>query len=191
MKLKHKGVSNLLKGFSFVFITLSIVEIIDFILLGSLELSFNGQAMSFQDFIFSSGIFPLNAVLIWVLLFLTTCCFLLLGFVLFKVAIKKSYEIKTLSKYLVVIGFFIMVASFLKLEYVIMINKTEIVMNNNAITFQSAISNPEITPFILAILWNFFIFVACTYVILGLIITVAGINWEIEIEKQEKSSDKK
>ena len=145
-----------------------------------------GKTIYLIDFLFASGLFPLSGVITWCFLIIITCCFLILGLV-FRIVILKEINYKILSKYLIVLGLFVLVGSFVKLEYIVLLSNKEVIVNAEAVTFEAILYNPVITPFYAAVLWISFSGVACGYLICGLIITAGGIQWSSEIVREKVS----
>ena len=180
-----KGVSKYLRFFSLSFIVVSIIELITVVVFHATELNV-GKKMIVQEVLFTSGLFPLSGTIKWILLILLMCCFLLFGIVLHKVAKIDENKIRVLSRQLIVMGVFILIACYVELEYIMLLSNTEILVNAELITFETALYNPSITPFFAAIMWISFTGVVCGYLVFGLIITSGGIQWSLEIEKNFK-----
>jgi len=186
------------KGTIFVGFTLivaSAIELIFILIIGLTEATINGQAVSLSSLILGGGIIPIEGAFLWIFLTIIMCFFAILGFGMFKIVTKKDIDSMTIGKYLSILGMLILVLSFVKLEFIILMQKTAVNYDTNAVchpsveickdTFQSLLYNPDITPFITASLWIFFTAVVCGYLIIGLIVSASGLKWVLELEKAE------
>ena len=187
--MDSKGVSRFLRIFSLSFVVVSIIELISVVVFHVTELNI-GKEIFVQDLLFGSGLFPLSGTIMWILLILLISCFLLFGIVLRKVAKIDENRIRVLSRQLIVIGVFILIACYVKLEYIMLLSKTEILVNAKLINFEAALYNPSITPFYAAIIWISFTGIALGYLVFGLIITGGGIQWSVELQKKFKKMSK-
>jgi len=178
-------VNAYLKFFSSCFIIVSIIELFMIIIFSMTELNI-GKTMSLIDFLFASGLFPLSGIILYCFLIIITCCLLILGIV-FRKVISKEINYKILSKYLIVLGLFVLISSFVKLEYIVLLSNKEVIVNAEAVIFEAILYNPVITPFYAAVLWISFSGIACGYLICGLIITAGGIQWSSEIAREKVS----
>ena len=86
---------------------------------------------------------------------------------------------------MVVIGMVILLGALVKMNYIVLLGKTDISTLSGDISFQSALYDFDITPILPAIFWVYFISATCCYMIAGLIIATLGIKWNLLIEKPE------
>jgi len=88
------------------------------------------------------------------------------------------------SKYLLMIGVFIFVFSYIKLEYIVLMGDSSISILTYIVRFEVALLTPSISPFYIAVIWNFFVIVICTYLTLAMILS----GWALVdiIEKTKK-----
>jgi len=186
--MDSNGVSKFLKYFGVAFIIVSVMELIVILILSATEISI-GQKILIQDLIYFSGLFPLSKIIAWIVFIFSTCCFLLLGIVILGIAKIDEPKIKILSKQLIVIGVFILIGCFFKLEYIRVLANTEINIGFGLVTFEAILYNSSMTPLYAAILWIFFSSVACGYLVIGLVIAAGGIQWSLEIDKPKKEKN--
>lgn len=190
--MEQKKVLKFLKIVASIFIILSILEIAYIILLNFTEFNFNGSSILLHEFIYSASIIPLSGTLLWIFLMISMFCFLILGIIMYKVAINNKIESRALAKFMVVMGMVILLTGFVKMNYLVLLGKTKLspISIPDSITFQSALYDLYITPLIPALFWWFFISVNCYILMAGLIITAFGIKWTLLQEEAENSEEK-
>jgi len=192
------------KGTLFVgatFMVVSVIELIFMVIIGLTEATIDGEAVTLSSLIFGGGIVPIEVAFLWIFLAVIMCFFALLGFVMCKIVLSKNLDGETIGKYLSIIGMLILILTFVKLEYIILVQKTVVTYDTDAIchpsveicknTFQSLLYNPNITPFVAAALWIFFTAVSCGYLICGLVVAAGGLKWVLEIEKAQEAEEAK
>ncbi|UCD00669.1 MAG: hypothetical protein JSV23_07195 [Promethearchaeota archaeon] len=183
--MEYKKVLKFLEIVGSIFIILSLVEIAYIILLNFTQFYLDGIFLQLSDFIYTASIIPLSGTFLWLFVNISMFCFLILGIFMYKIASNKTIESSPLAKLLVVIGMVILLGGFIKMEFLVILGKTNITTISGSIAFQSALFDPIITPIIPAIFWIFFISVNCAILITGLAVTAVGIKWTLLHEKIE------
>jgi hypothetical protein len=79
-----------------------------------------------------------------------------------------------------------LLAAFVKMDFLVLLGKTNITSTFTTIRFQSALYSPIITSFVGTLFWIFFLSVNAFYLLLGLCITAVGIKWSLLQEEAEK-----
>jgi len=166
-------------------VVLSLLEIISIIILGVTPLFINGSFMTMNALIFTSGLFPLVGSFVWIFLLLIICGFLILGVFLIFIIRKRSITLPYLAKYSIVIGIFLLIGAFNKMEYVYVLQRSTVNTTPTALSVQAILVNPSITPFYVLVLWNFFSVVVCAYTVIALIIAAGGLNLTLKFERKE------
>lgn len=186
-------------GLSFTIV--SIIELIFMIIIGLTPATINGEAVPLSSLIFGGVIIPIEGAFLWIFLMVIMTFFAILGLVMSKIVTSKKIDDNTIGKYLSIIGMLILILSFVKLEYIILMQKTGV--NYDTVrtcfpsettcldTFQSLLYNPTITPFGAAALWIVFTAVVCGTLISGLVVAASGLKWVLEIEKAQDAEEKK
>jgi len=183
--MERAVIDNWLVRFGLGMIVLSLLEIITIIILGVTPLLINGSFMTMHVLIFSSGLFPLMGTLTWIFLLLIICGFLILGLFLIFIIKKKRIELTYLAKYSIVIGIFLLIGAFNKMEYVYVLQRTAVNITPTAAKLETILVNPAMTPLYVLILWNFFSVVVCAYTVIALIIAAGGLNITLKFERKE------
>ncbi len=191
--MEHKAVLKGMKFFAIIFVAVSIIELIFALLISLTSVNINGETVLLATILMGAEILPLEGAFFWIFLILLICCFLGLGLVLFKLSLAKNLETKSLTKYLSILGMLILIMTFIKIEYLVLLEKTIVnyATGSNPSTFQSFLYNPNITPFSAAAFWIFFMSVACGYLLIGLIVAAGGLKWQLEIERGETPESSK
>jgi len=104
---------------------------------------------------------------------------------MYKTASNKNIESGPLAKFMVVVGVIILLGSFVKMNYLVLLGKTMITTISGPVSFQLALFDSTITPVMPAIFWTFFISVNCCFLISGLGVISVGIKWTLLQEKPE------
>ena len=183
--MERTVIDKWLVRFGLGIIVLSALEIISIIILGFTPLVINGGFMTMNVLIFTSGLFPLVGSLVWIFLLLIICGFLILGVFLIFIIKKKDISLPYLAKYSIVIGIFLLIGAFNKVEYVYVLQRTTVNTTPTALSVQNMLVNPAITPFYVLVLWNFFTVVVCAYTVVALIIAAGGLNLTLKFERKE------
>lgn len=167
-------------------VVLSILEIISIIILSNTPLLIDGNVMTMNELIFTSGLVPLAGILVWIFLLLIICGFLILGVFLIFIVKKKNIALTYFAKYTMVIGILILIGAFNKMEYIHILQRTDIDLVP-AVSFQTILTDTNFTPFYVLIYWNFLYVVICTYTVVALVIAAGGLNITLKLEKKEIS----
>ena len=166
-------------------VVLSLLEVLSIIILGVTPLVINGSFMTMNTLIFTSGLFPLVGSFVWIFLLLIICGFLIFGAFLIFIIRKRNIALPYLAKYSIVIGIFLLIGAFNKMEYVYVLQRSIVNTTPTALSVQSILVNPALTPFYVLVLWNFFSVVVCAYTVVALIIAAGGLNLTLKFERKE------
>jgi len=184
--MKYEKVLKFLEIMGSIFIIISLIEIGYVILLNFTPFILDGNSILLSEFVYSSTIFPLSGTFLWLFVDISIFCFLILGLFMFKISFKKNIESLPLAKLLVVIGMIIVLGGFVKMDFLVLLGKTNITTMFTTISFQSALYDPSTTALMAAIFWIFFISANCFYIIAGLMVTAIGIKYTLFQEQAEK-----
>ena len=182
--MNQKVVIKYLKLFSLGFIITSLIELIDVILLSTIiRMNIYGYNLSLVEVLFKTGLLPIESSFLWIFLMIIPCIFTLLGFVIFRNAKKDELDSNALSKFILVIGLFFLLGSFIKMAYIVFFgnNRLDLI---GSIKFEHALYNPLITPFIGAVMWIYLYSITAAYLISGLIFSGVGLKWILIIERK-------
>ncbi len=185
--MKYEKVLKFLEIVGSIFIIISIIELAYIILLNFTPFILDGNTILLSEFVYSSTIFPFSGTLLWLFVIISMVCFLILGIFIFKISSKKNIESKPLTKLIIIIGMVGLLAAFVKMDFLVLLGKTNITTTFTTIRFQSALYSDTITAILPAIFWIFFIAVNTFYLIIGLCITGVGIKNSILQEQPENS----
>ncbi len=189
--MKHNKILRFLQIVGLIFIILSLVEIVLFIVLHFIPFTLNGDSLLLSEFVYSAEIIPLSGTLLWIFLITAMVCYLILGIFMYKIILSKTIESWSLAKYMVVIGMVILLGGFVKMNFLVLLGKTDITTLSGSIRFQTALYNPTITPIIAALVWIIYISINCYILIIGLCVTGIAIKWNLlQEEESELSSEK-
>jgi hypothetical protein len=183
--MEYKKVIKFLEIIGSIFIILSIIEIAYIILLNFTQFNIDVTPIILLEFIYSPSFIPFSGTLLWLFLNISMFCFLILGIFMYKTASNKNIESGPLAKFMVVVGVIILLGSFVKMNYLVLLGKTMITTISGPVSFQLALFDSTITPVMPAIFWTFFISVNCCFLISGLGVTSVGIKWTLLQEKPE------
>ena len=165
--------------FSVAFIILLVIEIVVyFIFTFAIEITVDTEQYLTFDLIFTSGLMPINAAVLWIMIFIAICAFLVVSLITCWVALKKKLVDKVLAKSLLVLGVVLIIGAFIKMMYIVLLAQTEI----NApvsIDFLGALWSSNV---IAVILWLYFTAIVCCFLITGLIYGATGIKWYTHID---------
>jgi len=190
--MERKVVLKWLKIFSVAFFILSVVELLDLILFSTLiNLNLDGSQYNVIYLIFQSGFVTIHAMLLWIFLVSVICGFIVLSYSIFKVAKKDAIENQTLSKFLLLIGLFLIIGGFIKTNFIVLLGNNRIIVGIIDITLQDALYNPAITPIFGAIMWIYFTVVVGCFLVSGLIFGSVGLKWMLLIQEEEETPDNK
>jgi len=185
--MEYKKVLKFLQIVGSIFIILSLLEIAFIILLNFTPFILDGNSLLLSEFIYSSTIFPLNGTVLWLFLIISMCCYLIVGIFMFKRSLKDDIESIPLAKFIVVIGMVVLLGAFIKMNYLVLLGKTDITTPFTTINFQTALYDMDITSIIPAIFWVSFMTVNTYYLLIGLTITAVGIKYTLQQEQSKKS----
>ncbi len=180
----YEKVLKFLKIIGSIFILISLVEIVFIVLMNFVYFTIDGNSYLLSEFVYSSSIFPFSGTLLWLFLISSMVCYGIIGFFMFRVGSKTKIESIPLAKFLVVIGMVVLMAGFVKMNYLVNLGKTRITSTITIVTFQNALYDMYITPIMPAIIWVFFISVNIALLISGLVITAIGIKYTL-LQEQE------
>jgi hypothetical protein len=186
--MEKKPVLFVIKCSGIGILVLSLIEIFNLLILSITELNLGGTPLTILRLILESGNFSFSRALIWIILGIVSSCFLLYGLLLFFFARKEAINNATLAKYLLVFGMIFLINSFIKLEYIVLLGKTEIPVGTELYSFQQVLYTSSITPPTTGLMWYFFTVVACCYLLCGLVYAGSGLSWIIKIENEEAKS---
>ena len=187
INMEHKKVSKFLKILGYIFMSLSIIEIYFFIAFNFTNFNIDYSQIPLSELIFSSDYISLTGSVLWIFLIISMGCFAIVGYVLFETSKNNKIKDKLLAKLMVVFGMVILLGAFVKMNYIVLLGKTNISTLYGKISFQSALYDFDITPILPAIFWIYFISVTTCFMIAALIITALGIKWTLLIEKPENT----
>ena len=187
VNMEHKKVSKFLEIIGYIFMSLSIIEIYFVIALHYISFDIDGSQIPLSELIFSSNYFSLTVSVLWIFLIISMGCYAIVGFVMFKTFKNNKIKNELLAKLMVVFGMVILLGAFVKMDYLVLLGKTDISRLSGDISFQSALYDFDITPIFPAISWIYFISTTCCFMIAALIITTLGIKWTLLIEKPENT----
>ncbi|MFX0009127.1 MAG: hypothetical protein ACFE9R_02325 [Candidatus Hermodarchaeota archaeon] len=170
--------------FGVAFCLITMVELIFNLLFSmTITMNLNGDILPVGGLIFASGFMPIHAMLIEVILLCVILIFMALGAILFFISRKKKFQELNLAKYILMIGLFLIIGGFFKLTFLTFLEKTGITTGTISIQFQDAIYTPSITPLFGAIIWMYFIGIACTFLISGVIFGAVGLKWILNLQE--------
>lgn len=185
--MEYKAVVKAIEIIGAYLIILSIVELIFVFSLLFIEFNVIPEILPLQELIFSSDFIEISGSILWVFLIICMVCFLILGIHILRFALNKKINSRSLAKYLVVLGMVLLLGGFVKMDYLVLLGKTKIETALGPISFQTALYDSTITPFMAGVFWVFFISVIICFLITGLIVTTAGIKWTLLIEREKPS----
>lgn len=166
------------------------VELLDLILISTLiKLNLDGSQYSIITIIFQSSFTSPHAVLLWIFLLCIICGFIVLSYSIFKVAKKAEIENLTLAKFLLLIGLFLIIGGFIKINFIVLLGNSSIDTGLTTVTLQDALYTPTITPNFGAIMWLYFTVVVSCFLVSGLIFGGIGLKWMLLIQEEKSSND--
>lgn len=174
--------SQFLRFASAVIFILSILEIISIFTFLFTSFNLRLQNIIFIELLLSNS-FPLKTKLVFLFFSVFIILALILSIIFYRFSFENMDELKY-SKYLLMIGVFIFVFSYIKLEYIVLMGDSSISILTYIVRFEVALLTPSISPFYIAVIWNFFVIVICTYLTLAMILS----GWALVdiIEKTKK-----
>ncbi|TFF90719.1 MAG: hypothetical protein EU548_01610 [Promethearchaeota archaeon] len=169
-----------------VFIIVSVAEFIVYLLLLNVELNFDGQKVLVSELLLNREYMSVDGLIFWILHLLIIIGYIVLGLVLILVMRQKKMEELLFAKHLILIGMFILIFTFTKLEYILLIGNTPLLIDSNY-TFQTALYSEKVGDYPLSgSLWMVSIGVSCGYLLMALFVAASGVKWTLDIEKERK-----
>jgi hypothetical protein len=173
-----------------IFIVISYIEIAFFIALNFIEFYYlEITPIPLSDFIYGSSYISLTGSILWMFLLISMLCFLVLGFYIFRTSKSSEMGSKSVAKLMVVIGMVVLIGAFVKMNFLVLLGKTNISTFYGSVSFQTALYDFDITPIAPGIFWIYFISVNCALMIAGLVITALGVKYSLLIENAEISKE--
>ena len=187
--MEHRKVLKFLKIMAYIFISLTLVEITFVILMNFTVFDISGGPILLTEVMYGSNLISLTGTILWLFLTISVICFLIIGIFLFSIGNKNKIESTSLAKFIMIIGMIILIGALVKMNYLVLLGETEIATTPTPIRFRAALYDFNITTIIPAIFWTYFISANCAYIILGIVITVIGIKWNLLIEQPESKKE--
>jgi hypothetical protein len=184
--MKYEKVQRFLEIIGSIFIIVSLTELAYLILLNFTPFILDGNSVLLSEFMYFSTIFPISGTFLWLFMNISVVCFIIVGVFIFKLSSSKNIESIPLAKYIVVIGMVIVLGGFVKMDFLVLLGKTNITTIFTNITFQNALFDPSTTAILPAIFWVYFISINCFLLITGLVVTAIGIKWTLLQERAEE-----
>jgi hypothetical protein len=181
--MNREGVLKWLKIFSIGFIILFILEILDLFLFGNMQITLENENIFLTRLLFSSEFTNLSISILYILLVIISFLFLTLSIIILRLSFKTKMETIRLSKMVFMVGLFFLVADFMKLFFIYMLDNTIIsIPPSTSYNFIEIIFNFSITPLFVAIMWLYLIVVVATMIISGLIFGGVGLQWFLKLQ---------
>jgi len=184
--MKYEKVLKFIEIIGSIYIIVSLTEIAYLILLNFTPFILDGNTILLSEFVYASTIFPFSGTLLWLFVNISMFCFLFLGIFIFRLSLKKNIQSSPLAKLLVVTGMITVLGGLVKMDFLVLLGKTNITTNFTTISFQSALYDTSITAIMPAIFWIYFISVNCFFLLSGLMITAVGIKYTLLQEEAIK-----
>ena len=185
--MKYEKVLKFLEITGSIYIIISLIELAYIILLNLTPFILDGNTILLSEFVYSMTIFPFSGTLLWLFVNISIFCFLILGVFIYRISSKGNIESTPLAKLIIIIGMVSLLAALVKMDFLVLLGKTNITTTFTTIRFQSAIYSTTITSFAPVIFWIFFLSVNTFFLLLGLCITAVGIKWSLLQEAAEKN----
>ncbi|MFX0071090.1 MAG: hypothetical protein ACFFAO_08365 [Candidatus Hermodarchaeota archaeon] len=185
--MEHKAVVKAIEIISAYLIILSIMELAFIMLLLLTEFNVSPEILPLQELIFSSDFISISGSILWMFLIICMVFFLILGIHMLRFALNNKIKSKPLAKYLVLLGMVLLLGAFVKMDYLVLLGKTEVETSLGSMPFQTALYDNNITPLASGVIWVFFISVIICFLITGLLVTTAGIKWTLLFEREKSS----
>jgi hypothetical protein len=182
--MNREGVLKWLRIFSIGFIILFILEILDLFFFGTMQITIENKQKFVASLLFSSEFTDLSSSILYVLLMIISFLFLILSAFLLRFAMKGNIENIRLSKMVLMVGLIFLVADFIKLFYIYMLDNSIVSIPPSISTkFIEIIYNFSITPLFIAIMWLYVSIVATIMIVSGLIFGGVGLQWFLKLQK--------
>ena len=167
--------------FSISFLIGAILEFLSFFLLINTSLNLNSESTLLYHHYFTSGTTPVFITLSWIALMMINILYVILSCLFFGLRFKNEMDNLIIAKYIIVLGIVVLISSFTHMVYIIVIANSQLNYNGMMISFNTALINQKITPFIALTYWQYFYAITCINLCFGLFITAGGINWSNKI----------
>lgn len=200
--MERKIILKWLRIFSIIFFLLSVVELLDLILFSTLiNLTLDSShtisvypywvhytQYSIINIIFESGLMTPHAILLWIFLLCVICSFIVLSYSLFNVAKKDKIENRSLAKFLLLIGLFLIIGGFINTSFITLLGNSTIDTITTIIpdipdTLQIVLNTQSLLG---SIMWYYLTIVVSCFLISGLIFGGIGLKWMLLIQEEEK-----
>ena len=189
--MDREGVLKWVKIFSIAFIFLFILEIIDLFLFGSMKVTLGSEQVFLNRILFSSEFIDLSSSTLYIFLVVISFLFLTLSIFILRLAIRAKIETLKLSKIIFMVGLLLLIADFLKLFYIYILDNSIIsIPPSTSYNFIEIIYNFSITPLFVAIMWLYLVIVAAIMIFSGLIFGGVGLQWFLKLEKETRDVKK-
>ncbi|MFX0027887.1 MAG: hypothetical protein ACFE8B_01640 [Candidatus Hermodarchaeota archaeon] len=184
--MEHRKVVKFLKIISYIFISISYVEISFLLAFNFIEFNYlEIDPILLSDFIYGSTYISLTGTVLWIFLIIATICFLVLGLYIFKTIRSNKIASRSLAKLMVVIGMVVLIGALVKMNFLVLLGKINVSTIYGSMPFQTTLYDFDITSITPAVFWIYFISVNCALMIAGLVVTGIGIKWSLLIENPE------
>jgi predicted permease len=178
--------TDFLKIASMIIFVLSLLEIISSIVLLFTPLNLRLEKLIPIN-LFLSEYFPVNGLII-VIFFLILNFFSLIFSVFFYQLSVSGIDDYKFSKYLLVIGLFLLTFTFIQLYYIVLWGDSLIQIGYYFIKFEDALFVPSIAPLYMVVIWNFYMVIICSYLTIGCVSSAWGLIDMLKFEKKGKDS---
>ncbi|TFF86307.1 MAG: hypothetical protein EU517_00560 [Promethearchaeota archaeon] len=184
--MKRHLVLRYLKLFNVGFCLVSGFEIIFFVVLTFyIPINILSQDYTIFSLLFTSGLSPIHMPLLWILIFAIICVLLVLALLLLIMANNEKIASHTYARILLSIGFFLLVANFIKIEAIYILSKSTVDPSGTPLIFELLLYDPSATPFLGAAFWIYLTASSCVYLISGLVFAAIGLKWMLLLENKE------
>jgi len=179
--MERKGIYKWIRIFGLIFLILSTLEVLVYILFSFMvNVDMGLENYIVIELIFASGYMTPHAGLIWVISLCIILCFAMVGFYLVRIAGKKALANLTLARFCLLIGLFLILGGFIKMEFIVLLARSEIDPN---FIFQDFVYNSLYIPLIGSIMWVYFTLVTCIFLVSGLIFGGFGLKWILNLQE--------
>ena len=183
--MKREVVLKWLKIFSIAFIFLYIIEFIDLLFFGNMQINLEGEQVLLTNLIFSSEFINLTSSISYIFLVSLSLTFLIFSMFLLRISIQGKIENLRLSKIIFMAGLICLTADFIKLFYIYIIDTSIIsIPPSTSYTFIEIVFNYSITPLFVEFMWFYIIIVAAIMIFSGLILSGVGLQWFLKLENE-------
>lgn len=145
------------------------------------SLNLNSENILLYDHYFTSGTTHSFITLSWIALMMINILYIILSCLFFGLRFKNDLDNVVIAKYIIILGIVVLISSFTHMGYILVIANSQLNYNGMMISFNTALLNQKITPFLALTFWVYFYAITCIYLCFGLIITAGGINWSNKI----------